>query len=246
MERQTNNNRIGAYVMFCEEDTIWLDDFLVNAEMIDVDIAWQLDHCSDKTKQKIKDFKNTVWIKEETEPYLESFRQNPFYALKELGYKWAFHWDIDERWDISANLQQDFKDAEEKGAKVIQFPMFTAWGNKLRVDSIFNPKKSHSQTLRERAYYTQEDWRWRDKIIVSPFHFIKGKVDKAYKRHYGKSVIVHYGYSTEELREHHKKRWNDNYTRAVGKQPYDFWDYITNPEIEVELADYKQFNLTKK
>lgn len=246
MERQTNNNRIGAYVMFCEEDTKWLDGFFKNAEMVGVDIAWQLDNCSEETVKKIKEFKHTVWIKEETEPFLECFRRNPFNALKELGYDWAFHWDIDERWDISSDLQKDFDDADKKGAVSVFFPMFTAWDDKLRVDTIFKPHTHQSQTLRQRAYKTSENWVWRGKIVVSPYLIQDGENYLAYKRHYGNSPMVHYGCVSKEIREHHKERWDKNYTRAVGNQPYDFWKYINDEEVEVELADYKDFNLTKE
>lgn len=249
MEGQTNNHRVGAYVMICEKDAYLLDSFFDNARMMDVDVAWQLDHCSDETKEKIKNFERTVYVKEEdNQPYLEKFRRNPFMALRSQGYTWAFHWDMDERWDISAKdkFYKDIDEADKNDCKSIRFPMYHAWDGRLRIDTIFKPDTFGTQTMRERMYKCSVgDWNWLDPITVPPTFLIKG-VPTDYKTHIGTAPIIHYGNDKKEMREFHKKRWDENYKRAVGRQPYGFWDYITDEKIEVTLADYKDYGLTKQ
>lgn len=249
MERQTNNSRVGAYVMICEKDACFLDSFFNNARMMGVDVAWQLDHCSPETKKKIKDFERTVYVKEEDSlPYLECFRRNPFNALKEQGYDWAFHWDMDERWDISAKdkFYKDIEEAEKNNCMSIRFPMYHAWDGRLRIDTIFKPDTFGTQTMRERMYRCSVgDWKWCDNITVPPYFFLNNEMAK-YETQIGTAPIIHYGNEKKEDREYHKKCWDENYKRAVGRQPYGFWDYINDDKIEVVLADYSDFGLTRE
>lgn len=238
--------KIGAYVMMCEEDAHLLDSFLENARMVGVDVAWQLDHCSPQTKEKVRQFERTVYVKEEdTLLFQESFRQNPFCALEAGGYDWVFHWDIDERWDKTADLQADVEEASRRGAYSMHFPMFTAWGNEVRIDGLFDPKHYSSQSIRERMFNLQHRWRWRSEIVVTPYLIINDKIERFYKRMYGKSKIIHYGLQTKELRQSHKKRWDTNYARVAGKNPYDLWDYVNDEGVDVHTVPFEQLGLTQ-
>jgi hypothetical protein len=184
---------------------------------------------------------------EEDEPFMEDFRRFPFNALKELGYDWAVMQDIDERWDISAKdkIRRDVEKAYKKGCKSIRFPMFTAWDEGLRIDTIFNPMLTNAETRRERMFYAKGDWKWLHKIIVAPYYF-ENNQRKDYKVHFGTAPIIHYGHRTEKLRKMHKKRWDKNYTRAVGNQPYTFWRYINDKSGPVEVAKFEDYKLTKQ
>lgn len=242
--------RIGAYIMIYEKDARYLDTFFENAEMVNVDIGWHLDHCSEETKDKIKNWKRTVFVYEEdNEPYLERFRERPFNGLKQLGYDWLFHWDMDERWDITANLHKDFEEASKTNAKAVRFPMFTAWdspdGLKLRVDTIFKPDTFGTQTRRERGYKASTIWRWLDPITVPPYCLDDGGIT-AYETYMAKSPIIHYGNVGKEERLKHKKIWDENYKRAVERQPYHFWEMV-NDEINYppELVDFSKYGLTE-
>jgi hypothetical protein len=243
--------KIAAYVMIYEKDARYLDSFFANAEMVNVDVGWHLDHCSQETKDKIRNWKHTVFMYEEdNEPYLERYRERPFNGLKRLGYDWLFHWDLDERWDVTADLHRDFAQASATNAKAVRFPMFTAWesptGLKLRVDTIFKPETFGTQTLRERGYKATQNWVWLDNITVTPYNVPLGNTEpEPYDYWEGKSKIVHYGNVGKDERLRHKEVWDANYIRAIQRQPYHFWELV-NDEVNFppELVDFKKYNLT--
>jgi hypothetical protein len=244
--------KIAAYVMIYEKDAHLLDSFFANAEMVNVDVGWHLDHCSQETKDKIRNWSRTKFMYEEdNEPYLERFRERPFNGLKKLGYDWLFHWDLDERWDVTADLHKDFEEATKAGAYAVRFPMFTAWDDgddlKLRVDTIFKPHTFGTQTLRERGYFASRKWMWLDPITVTPYNIVEGKSEpEPYEYYAGKSPIIHYGNVGKEERLRHKKVWDANYIRAVERQPYHFWELVTDEvNYPPTLAEFSEYGLTK-
>lgn len=161
--------------------------------------------------------------------YTEKHKQAPFDLLQNSGrFDWVVYQDIDEIWE---------KEAPDKLRSILGRPenhlkvhWVNCWGDlqHIRVDTLF------ANAPRVKAYNVANGNRWRFdhaithgcKLLDSQGNtavnlMVCGKIDL---------VCLHYGLMTRELREMHKARWDRIYTKAVGNNPYGFWDYCLDEE----------------
>lgn len=237
--------KIGACIMINEEDCVlWLDQLLRELERMPIEASWYLDHCSDKHKERIRNHQKTVSvIIEDDAQFLEPFRQKPFRVLQSLKYDWIVMWDSDETWEKDAPKTL-VKELGEQECVIGTSTMVTAWekGKRfyLRDDGPFDHTQKTSQTHRVRFYKGDQDWRWLDRITQGPALHVYGERIELTPMFHTKTAIIHWGYSTEELREQHRKRWDNNYVYAIGRNPYGLWDFVCDKNIKPRLIKFPQ------
>lgn len=220
------SSNICVFSAICEEDAVWIPQYLKEIERLNLPFAILLDRCSEVTKYSLIRHPNCVAFHEQNEP--EEFKENlkqQIYQKIPPGYKWAMALDVDEVWE---------KDAP---AKLLNLPeadyldalWVNLWGDDkhLRVDGYFAVKP------RTKFYNMKLSWRFVDSTTNGPYapgEQTRAQIDL---------VCVHHGLKTKELRQLHKERWDRIYTKAIGRQPYGFWDHALDETVVPEIIKNK-------
>lgn len=218
-----------AFTPICEEDAWYADQYLAEAERLNMQFSMHFDRCSEETKERFMRHPLCVSFHERDEPgeYTEKDKQT---ALDMLFGKcrWAFHWDIDELLDKDAvGKLAALADREED---LLRTAWVNTWGDMqhIRVDTLFFDSR------RVKFYNLSQGRKWR---FDHPITYGCKMVDKSgnFLNGYGLQgetdiVCIHTGYMTRALREMHKERWDRITTKAVGGNPYGMWAYCLDEE----------------
>ena len=223
---------IGVYTSVCEEDAMWVEQYLDEIERLRLPFAIHLDRCDTWTKDKLRRHRLCIGATVQQDFYTEfneTHKQGAFDIVVGAGFKWAMAWDIDETYERDAPRKL------EEISKLDVDHVDVRWLNLLddhrhiRIDPPFD--SGH----RVKFYRLGKiDWRFAHKITNGP------KPISGEEPHLGRYdlVCLHWGMMTKGLRLLHKERWDRIYTKAVGKNPYGFWkmacDEENHPAVVVE------------
>lgn len=225
--------KIGAYSSICEEDKVWIPQYLKEIDRLGVDFVMHFDRCSEETKALVRAHPRCVDSTEQNDPsieFAETHKQKAHDLLIHRGYDWAVAWDMDETWE---------KDAPEKFKQILEITeydylithFFHLWEDSkhIRVDEEFGRCSRHKFNNLKSF-----DWRWTSPVVNGPTAIPKGG-NKWCRMGWFNIHCIHWGLMTHELRQFHKDRWDRIYSRAVGSNPYGFWDLALNkPGFVVE------------
>lgn len=229
---------ICAYTCICEEDACWVDQYLQEAERLNLPFCILFDRCPDKLKRPFVAHplcNGFAWQDDLTIEFTEQTKQKVFDLVASSGFYWAMAWDIDEVYDrdAPAKLQELSK---QRGSEYAYG--YVNWVNcwetpdQIRIDGPF-------AGARRVKFYNLEEYSWLfDHKITNgakacplgskkPF---EPTFQKRVSRFYTDLVCLHQGLMTHDLRVQHKARWDRIYTAAVGNNPYGFWDYCLQYE----------------
>ncbi len=212
-----------AFTPVCEEDAWYADQYLAEAERLDMQFSMHFDRCSDATKERFKSHPLCIGSSERDTPeeYTEKDKQ---LALDLLVGKcrWAFHWDIDEVLDKDAIPK--LAALESRKEDLLRTAWVNTWDDMqhIRVDTVF-------AAARRVKFYNMVGTKWRfDHPITYGCKMIdvKGNSLNGYGIKGETDIVcIHTGYMTRALREMHKERWDRILTTAVGNNPYGMWEY---------------------
>lgn len=213
--------RIGAAICICEQDAHYLPALLPELERMNVDVAWLANNCSDETVKILNDFTRTVGVHRHEGIFNNCLRNYPLDILKKAGYDWCIQWDADEMWEKDApqKLQTILRDQI-----LIQVRMAHVWekdGNWLTTDWA---------SERDRIYNLKYQWLYLQRVVAGAT-----LIDAELITTPEDIWMIHWGYSSKEKREHHKKRWDRIHGNSTGKNPYGMWDTITQEGYEPKL-----------
>lgn len=223
--------RIGVYSSICEEDAVWIDQYLAEIERLDLEFAINLDRCSQETKVRLIAHPRCIGFTIQDDPaieFTERHKQGVMDILQKDGFDWALAWDVDETWE--RDFDEKVKVLETIDADYIDLPWKNLWGDvgTIRTDGTF------AGGHRVKFYRLTKPWNWhfehpitngaKHRSLDEP---VEGKIDL---------VCLHHGMMTQELREFHKARWDRIYTAAVGNNPYGFWNYALDPGVTITTA----------
>ena len=226
----------------CDEDAHRLNIVFKEAIRLDMPIAWYADRCSQETVDKLKGFDLTVGIYRGSGQFSEVVRQHAFDMLDRKGFGWALNWDSDETWSKTA--KKDMEKSLGEYERAIVCPMKTVWekDNELyfREDGLCHGTQSN--TKRIRLYSLDFEWMWQDKAINGPAYMVGRQwvYPDINKLRTCNATTIHWGYADDKMRESHKKRWDKIYTEAVGRQPYNNWEWFCDKTIEPTLTPYTE------
>jgi hypothetical protein len=215
---------ICAFTSICEEDKVWIPQYLAEVDRLQMPFVIHFDRCSRATKIRLT----------------EQHKQNAFDIAVSLGFKWAMAWDCDETYerDAVAKIQQICA----LDADYVDIIWHNLWDNPayIRTDGPF------SSGHRVKFYNLRKRWRFTHSITNGPKIVnekgtpISGNPQSERATRFP-LVCLHWGMLTRELRLQHKARWDRIYTAAVGNNPYGFWEYScdekTYPPV-LEKHDY--------
>lgn len=218
---------ICAYSSICEEDSIWIDQYLAEAERLNLPFAMNFDRCSQQTKDRLANHPNCIATVSQDRPeveFTEDAKQAIFNRVVAAGFDIGMAWDVDETYekDAPAKLEK----IREMDFDVLKVRWWNLWNDpsQIRCDGPF------SDGNRDKFFFLTGEYHWKfmTAIVNGPIaHTHRGSVHKnnlRWVKDYD-FACLHWGMMTPEMRLQHKERWDRIYTRAVGKNPYGFWDY---------------------
>jgi hypothetical protein len=211
-----------AFTSICEEDACWADQYLAEMGRLDLRFVVHLDRCSDGLKAKMSGHKLCAGSTFRDDPnveFTEQHKQSALDLVRKAKFRWALAMDIDETWE---------KGATAKLSALFDVPdcLLARWVNlwetagQIRVDGQFKDSFRVKLLRMDRAY----KWTFDHPITNGPKAFASGNLVDVMPCRID-LVCLHWGMMTRELRLQHKDRWDRIYTRAVGANPYGFWNY---------------------
>lgn len=215
-----------AFTSICEEDRVWIPQYLAEAERLRMPFVVHLDRCKPETAGLFKRHDLLVGVTSQDDPkieFTEQHKQAPLDLVAQKKFGWAMAWDIDETYEFSAREKIDRIAA--MSVDLVDIIWLNLWNDKahVRVDGSF--MSGHRVKF---LNLNSGKWTFDSPITNGP------KLPGAM---IGKSdlVCLHHGMMTHELREQHKARWDRIYTAAVGANPYGFWNYALDPTIQPQV-----------
>lgn len=220
----------GIYTSICEEDHIWIDQYLAEIERLRFPFAINLDGCSRQTKLRLIQHRLCAGATSNDNPkkeFDETQKQGILEIISGKGFDWAIPLDMDETFetDFTNRLGQIDTNAYD----VINIRWVNLWESKehIRTDGPF------ANASRDK-FYNLKNYRWRhlQKAVNGPTAFPKNtsrirRTTIVEPRTFKTDIIacIHWGLMTRELRELHKERWDRIYGKAVGRNPYQWWNH---------------------
>jgi len=233
---------ITAYTSICEEDAYWIPQYLAEIERLCIPFAIHFDRCTVETKRKLEHHRYCIGKTEQNLPmkwFNEMHKQGIFDTVQKSGVSWAVAWDIDETWEKDAPAK--LRLVEQSTADYITCKWVNLWNDPqhIRIDGSFG--QGHRV-----KFYNLRSGRWYfDNAITNGAKLLDAKGEVIVEEFTGQKiklerldlVCLHWGMMTLQLRIEHKDRWDRIYGRAVGTNPYGFWDMALNevdypPKIE--------------
>lgn len=215
---------IAAYTSICEEDAYWLEQYLAEAERLALPFAMNLDRCSLQTKRRVQNHILCIGTVEQNNPKIEfdeTHKQRVFDLVVTGGFSWAMAWDVDETYERDA--KRKLEEIVDLDADYIDIRWLNLWEDRyhIRVDPPFNA--GHRIKFYKLGTYP---WKFTGKVTNGAKH-MRGREPRLAKYNL---VCLHWGLMTKELRILHKDRWDRIYGKAVGKNPYGFWNMALDEE----------------
>ena len=221
---------IAAFSSICEEDSIWIEQYLSEIERLKMPFYIHFDRCSPKTKRTLSAHSLCRGTTNQDDPrteFDETHKQQVMDLLQNhRNYDWALAWDVDET--FARNAPEKIPEAIRVRADCINVKWVNVWNSpdRIRIDGPFG--SGH----RCKLYDLRDGRRWRfTNRVVNGAKLFRGKDEVAgTESRVHELVWLHWGMMTRELREAHKDRWDRIYGKAVGRNPYGFWNYALNED----------------
>jgi hypothetical protein len=221
---------IAVYSSICEEDACWIDQYLAEVSRLGLRFAINLDRCSIATGARLIAHHRCLGHVFQSDPAIEfneMHKQKAFDIVVRAGFKWAMAWDVDETYERDAPRKLAEIDAMD--ADYIDTPWHNLW-NDPRYVRIDGPFASGHRV----KFYNLKRRQWRFTHMITngpkivdekgdPLADCKNPVRERSTRY--DLNCLHWGMLTREMRLQHKERWDRIYSKAVGSNPYGFWNY---------------------
>lgn len=231
------------FTSVCEEDAHWVYQFLGEMTRLSLPFAIHFDRCSNEIKTEV--WRNHLLVgctyqDDQRFEFNELAKQPVLDLVASNGFDWAFAMDVDETFERDAEAK--IRDMQIAGqvvrADLIDVHWRTLWGSEHfhRIDSPFDV--GH----RTKGIYLRRPgvrWEFYHPVINGPRAIDMRGVplpENEVKTVRFDLNILHWGMMTEELREEHRERWDRIYSKAVGNNPYGFWNLACDKSIVPALA----------
>lgn len=213
---------IVAYTAICEEDGQWVDQYLAEVKRLGIRFAMHFDRCGNDIKTKVSTHRSCIGTTSESRlPFSEKSKQAVLDLVASSGTCWAMPWDMDETWDKDAVA--GLAKLQRLNVDYIMLGWINLWGDSatVRTDGPF-------KSLREKMYNLRSGrYRYDSTVVNGPKLLTSrgfAKQDSICHRSWD-VVCLHWGLMSEQLRQQHKARWDNVYSRICGKNPYGIWEY---------------------
>lgn len=214
-----------AFTAVCEEDAVWIPQYLREAGRLGVPFVVHLDRWRG-TRELLTHPLCVGMTKQEGEEFTEQHKQAAFDIVAARKHDWAMAWDIDETFE--RRMHFDLPDAD-----CVDIKWLNLWGDSrhIRVDEGF--AEGHRV-----KFYNLRSGAWKFDHPITNGAKLQSRVASVAK---ADIVCLHWGMATPTLRRQHKERWDRIYTKAVGANPYGFWRDAIETEAEAKVVEHAYF-----
>lgn len=223
------------FTAVCEADAEHVDRYIADAQRLGIPFCIHFDRCSPVLKER---FRKSFLLVGETSQDLPEVEFNEQHKQPVLDlvclqkFDWACAMDIDETWErevrpkIETILDSDYDLVDVKWLNLWDSP------KTIRVDPPFGEgHRVKFLNLRRR-----HQWHFDHPITNGvKSRNLPGQAAVTRKHNL---VCLHWGILTRELRLEHKARWDRIYTKAVGANPYGFWQGICDETWKPRLEEH--------
>lgn len=221
------------FTAICQEDAHWIPQYVAEAERLDMPYAIHLDRCSPRDDSRIERLcGHRLCVGATSQPdkaieFTEQHKQGVLDLVVGLGFDWAVPMDCDETWEKDAPRKFPLLMCEN--GDYIDVKWVNLWDDPqhIRVDG-FLGAGHRVKFINLRV----GEWRFCHPVVNGP-KLIDRKTHGV-ERH--DVVCLHWGVMTHAMRVQHKERWDRIYTKAVGANPYGFWNSILDPNVSPEVV----------
>lgn len=225
MKKSSVDKDICVFTAVCEDDSGWVDQYLREVSRLNLPFVILFDRCSQETKDKLLKHPNCVGNYQQDDlniEFDECLKQKVFDLIPDT-YKWALAWDIDETW-----LEDSFDLSDMEDYTLVDTWWVNLWGDSttVRIDGPFAKKP------RGKFYNLKYEWLFRYKTVNGAY-----LTDAEEKNGFLNVTCLHHGLMTADLRKKHKERWDRIYGKAMGSNPYGFWDYALDKKYKPLLIN---------
>lgn len=248
MRRTRGLNTICAFTSVCEEDGIWVDQYLAEIDRLVMPFAVHLDRWSPTSEVADRLLKHPLCVgstrqnKVEVE-FNETHKQRVFDLVVGFRFKWAMAWDIDETFEASActKIGEVLDQAATYDSVIVKW--WNLWDDPyhIRVDGPFG------SGYRDKIYnLSARRWKFCSLVVNGPKLMCPSgePLPNSMMVHYNSDLVcLHHGMMTRELREQHKARWDRIYSTALrgDNNPYGIWNYaldeVKYPPVVVKYGE---------
>lgn len=232
--------RVCGFTSVCQEDECWLDQYLVEASRLGMDVAVHFDRCDQELKDKVSSHPFVVATTAQDDRRMEfdeRHKQLIFEEARQLNrYDWLMAWDVDETYEKDAVSRMADLDAACLDWDCVDVKWVNLWGSPrfIRVDGGFGGgHRVKFYNLRGgRMWHFNHPITNGAKLVTEGGKEIKGRTAKH------PLVCLHWGMMTPELRRFHKERWDRIYSTALkgDPNPYGFWKWAIESESEAVVV----------
>lgn len=220
-----------AFTSVCEEDAVWIPQYLEEVDRLGIDFAVHFDRCSGPTKASMESHPRCVGSTKQDDPSIEfdeTHKQKVFDLVAGERYKWAMAWDVDETY--ARNAPGILRELVASDYQLIDIKWVNLWGDPkhIRVDGAF------AAGHRVKFYNLSTGQFLFNHPTVNGGKLVGGHCETTRRHDF---VCLHWGMMTEEIRVQHKERWDRIYTKAVGANPYGFWNYALSPDYPPTVVE---------
>jgi hypothetical protein len=218
----------------------YLDDkhsarYLAECERLRIPFVIHFDRCPQWFKQK---FRESVWYRGETSQDDPSVEFNEMHKQGSLDlicrrFDWACAMDLDETWE------PDFPGKVTKVLNpkydLVDVRWVNLWGDTqhVRVDSPFDC----CHRVKFMNLKSGHVWYYRSKVTNGCYSNRRDAVTSGLQN----LLCLHWGFVTRQDRIEHKERWDRIYTKAVGKNPYGFWNLTCDESITPQVITLNEY-----
>lgn len=231
---------IVALTAVCEEDSAWVPQYLAEVDRLRIPFIMLFDRCSSAFMEsvlnsQVAELQHCQCVSYDVralEEFNEQAKQGIWNQARHMGFDWAIAWDIDETWELNARDKIE-QTLAETDAHVLTARWLNLWEtpDQVRIDGGFNGHHA--------KFYNLQAGPWKfDHPITNGCKLLDDRGRIRTDTVTGKTDIVclHHGMMTKELRQFHKERWDRIYTKAVGNNPYGFWNYALDETVTPQLT----------
>lgn len=229
--------KIGVFVAVCDADFEWVRQFVQSSPW---PIALYGDNLSRENWQKILALKPLIVEAVDGKGiFSEKSKQQAFNILVDRGYDWAVQMDIDETWEQGAADIVEASLAENPDGHIGQCNMVHVIQREgelfIRQDPYYST--GGREGSRDRIYNMRYKWRWVDPLTNGAYPLNEnGSVQENVATIFATgATTVHWGYMTHNLRVAHRRKWDDVYIKAAGRNPYKSYDTLVEVGNDVPV-----------
>ena len=216
------SRRVCACIPICQPDADrWLYQLLANLDQLHhvLSVAWYGDNINQDTFDRLADFPGTAGVAryQGPEQFDERRRNYPYQIAVNAGAEWMLRMDSDETLVPTEWPMVEYHTAQPPCS--YKFRWYNVWQDALphpliRLDPPFRPQDNYRVVLHPLKGY---GWDWKRPAVASAY------CDREIKEVQTDLRLLHWGFSTPELRRFHKDRWDKLYAIGGRPNPYGMW-----------------------